>query len=161
MGKFNFKDEVDFEEVKKKAEEFYSTIGEVRCPYFGEKIAFNAKGIKHLKFKSDQVARTQHDQYSRLKLIYLAPEILKLSKTVQGIWHTKRFEMQKTHSRWEKVLKDVSFYEFIAVLENVRVKVIVKEVFGGEKHFWSIIPFWRIDKENSRRILYSGDPEVD
>ena len=53
MGKFNFKDEVDFEEVKKKAEEFYSTIGEVRCPYFGEKIAFNAKGIKHLKFKSD------------------------------------------------------------------------------------------------------------
>ena len=86
---------------------------------------------------------------------------MKLSKTVQGIWHTKRFEIQKTHRRWEKVLKDVSFYEFIAVLENVRVKVIVKEVFGGEKHFWSIIPFWRIDKENSRRILFSGNPETD
>jgi hypothetical protein len=59
------------------------------------------------------------------------------------------------------VLKEVSFYEFIAVLENVRVKVIIKEVIGGEKHFWSIIPFWRIDKENSRRILFSGNPEID
>ncbi len=161
MGKFNFKDGDDFEIVKDAAEKFYSTIGEIRCPYFGETIAFNAKGIRHLKFKSDQVARLQTDQYSRLKLIHLAPEVLKLSKTVQGIWHTKKFESQKTHNRWEKILKDVSFYEFIAVLENVRVKVIVKEVFGGEKHFWSIIPFWKIDRINSKRILHSGNPEFD
>jgi len=159
MGKFNIKD--DFDEIKEKAEEFYATIKEVRCPYFGENIVFNSKGIRHLKFKSDQVARLKEDQYSRLKLIKLAPEILKLSKTVQGIWHTKKFELQKTHSRWEKILKEISFYEFIAVLENVRVKVIVKEVVGGEKHFWSIIPFWKIDKENSKRILYSGNPEFD
>jgi hypothetical protein len=59
------------------------------------------------------------------------------------------FETQKLHSRWERVLKlkDVCFYEFVAVPDNVRVKVIVKEVTGGEKHFWSIIPFlegaWR------------------
>lgn len=161
MGRFNFKDEADFEAVKEKAEALYTSIGSIRCPYFSGNIAFNAKGIRHLKFKSDQQARPREDQYSRLKLLHLAPEVLTLSRTVQGVWHTKRFEMQKTHSRWEHVLKDVSFYEFVAVLDMVRVKVIVKEVVGGEKHFWSIIPFWGIDKATSRRILHSGDPAAD
>ncbi|MEK7622126.1 MAG: hypothetical protein AAB415_03015 [Patescibacteria group bacterium] len=161
MGKFNFKGEADFTATKETAEKFYNEIGAVRCPYFAEKISFNAKGIRHLKFKSDEQARSREDQYSRLKLIHLAPEVLKLSRTVQGIWHTKCFEIQKTHSRWEKVLKDVSFYEFMAVLENVRVKVIVKEVSGGEKHFWSIIPFWGIDRISSKRVMHSGNLETE
>src|SRR3989344_417689 len=127
MGKFNFKDSIDFEAVREK----------------------------------DEVARPREDQYSRLKLVHLAPEVLKLSKTVQGIWNTQCFETQKTNSRWKRSLKNVTFYEFMAVLNNVRVKVIVKEVLGGEKHFWSVIPFWGIDKDKSKRVLHSGDPEND
>lgn len=160
MGKFNF-DNTDFERIKKEAEEFYANLDSVYCPYFEGRVAFNAKGIRHLKFKSDEIARSREEQYPRLKLLHLAPEVLKLSKTVQGIWHTKCFETQKTNSRWEKNLKDVTFYEFMAVLKNVRVKIIIKEVLGGGKYFWSVIPFWGIDKTNSKRILHSGDPEHD
>ena len=160
MGKFNFSND-NFIKIRDEAENFYKTIGFVYCPYFGEKIAFNAKGLKHLKFKSDRQARPYTEQYPRLKLLHLAPEVLKKSHTVQGIWKVKRFEAQKTNKRWEHVLKDVTYYEFIAVLKNVRVKVIVKEVWGGEKHFWSVIPFWGIDKEASKRILHSGDLEHD
>ena len=58
-------------------------------------------------------------------------------------------------------MKEVILYEFIAVLENVRVKVIIKEIEGGEKHFWSIIPYWDIDTINSRRILHGKDTEND
>ena len=90
-----------------------------------------------------------------------APEVLKKSHTVQGIWKVKRFETQKTNNRWEHILKDVTYYEFIAVLESIRIKVIVKEVLGGEKHFWSVIPFWGIDKVARKRILHSGDLEHD
>ena len=161
MGKFNLKDEKDFEAVKTDAERFYGSVDEVYCPYFREKIAFNAKGLRHLKFKSDQQARSRTEQYARLKLLRRAPEVLKKSSTVQGIWRTKRMEAQKTNSRWEWMIKDVIFFEFIAVLDAVRVKVIVKEVQGGEKHFWSVIPHWGVDKINSRRVLYSGDPERD
>lgn len=114
-----------------------------------------------MKFKSDKRARSHEEQYPRLKLLHLAPEVLKKSHTVQGVWDTKKFEAQKTSNRWEHILKRVCFFEFIAVLNNVRVKVIVKDVEGGQKHFWSVIPFWGIDKVNSRRVLHSGDPEYD
>jgi len=160
MGKFNL-DETDFDGVKKDAESFYETIGEVYSPYFKAKISFNAKGFKHLKFKSDRQARSRKDQYARLKLLRIAPQILKMSHTLQGVWQTKRFEALKTNNRWEYIMKEVTFYEFIAVLENIRAKVIVKEVHGGEKHFWSVIPYWGIDKEKRKRILYSGNPEHD
>ena len=160
MGKFNL-NENDFENVKKGAETFYETIGEIYCPYLKEKIAFNSKGFRHLKFKSDRQARSRKDQYTRLKLLHVAPQILKASHTLQGIWQTKRFEMLKTNNRWEYILKEVSFYEFIAVLNSVRAKVIVKEVHGGGKHFWSVIPYWGIGKDNRKRILYSGNLEHD
>ena len=160
MGKFNL-NENDFESIKKNAETFYETIGDVYCPYFKEKISFNSKGFKHLKFKSDRQARSRKDQYARLKLLHIAPQILKASHTLQGIWQTKRFEMLKTNNRWEYILKEVVFYEFMAVLDSIRAKVIVKEIHGGEKHFWSIIPFWGIDKASSKRILCSGNPAQD
>ncbi|MFA6297278.1 MAG: hypothetical protein WC629_01815 [Candidatus Paceibacterota bacterium] len=160
MIQFNF-NEQDFLIVKEKAEAFYSEITEVYCPYFKEKIAFNTKGIKHLKFKTDKHARKENDQYARFKLLHLAPEIVNMSHTLQGLWHTKQFVLEKTNSRSENVLKDVSMYEFIAVIRNLRVKVIIKEVFGREKYFWSIIPFWKVSNKTAKRMLYSGDPETD
>ena len=160
MGRFNFNQD-DFEEVKNKAEQDYALIGDIYCPYFQEKISFNSKGFKHLKFKGDQQARPAKDQYARLKLLHLAPEVLKKSHTVQGIWKIKRFEQQKTSGNWKHTLKDVVYYEFIAVIDSVRIKVVVKEVIGGEKHLWSVIPFWKIDKENGRRILCGGNPDDD
>ena len=160
MGVFNFNEE-EFEKIRAKAEEFYRTIESVRCPYFKDHVAFNAKGLRHLKFKSDQQARSQKDQYSRLKLLKFAPEVLRASHTVQGIWKTRRFEEIKTNSRWEHMAKDVVFYEFISVIDSVRLKVIVKEIVGGERYFWSVVPFWGIDKENSRRVLHNGDPDND
>jgi len=161
MGKFNFKDEQDFEKVRTDADTFYDSIGEAHCPYFGEKISFNAAGLKHLKLKSDKIARSHSEQYARLKLLVLAPQVLSLSRTVQGIWHTKHFERIRVHSRTDTILKPVCYYEFIAVLENVRVKVIVKQIDDGQKFFWSIIPYWKIDSVNNRRALHSGDPEGD
>ena len=80
-----------FNKLKSKSEEFYKSIGEVHCPYFKEKIIFNAKGLEHLKFKSKNHARSRDDQYIRLKLLHLAPKILELSKTIQGFSARKIF----------------------------------------------------------------------
>ncbi len=151
----------NFEEVRIKGEGFYKTLINVHCPYFEEKISFNTQGLTHLKFKQERKARPQQDQYMRLKLLHLAPIVLRTSATLQGVWETKNFERIRANSRTETILKTVTYYEFVAVVEKVRVKVIVKQIDGGEKFFWSIIPYWRIDKNTNKRKLYSGYPEED
>ena len=97
----------------------------------------------------------------RFKLLHLAPEILKMSHTLQGVWETKKFERVRMHSRTENILKPVSYFEFIAVIKRNRVKIIIKQIDGGEKHFWSIIPFWGMNQNTKERILHDGTPEED
>ena len=46
-----------FEKARIEAEEFYKKIGYVRCPFFKEYVAFNAKGIEHIKFNRIRQAR--------------------------------------------------------------------------------------------------------
>ena len=154
-----------FNVVKQEAEKFYKEISKVRCPYFGDDVYFNVRGWDHLIFKSWNNTRVINDQFARLRHIKLAPEIIRQSRTLQGIWTTKKIERVQTNSRWEKVLKIITYYEFISVMEShnsrVRVKVIVKEVGGREKFFWSLIPFWGVDKITGRRIMHSGNPEND
>lgn len=150
-----------FEEIKSKGENFYKSLTEVYCPYFKEKIVFNAQGLEHLKFKQRGKARYEQDQYIRFKLIHLAPEVLKISNSVQGIWETKRFEYIKINKKWVNVLKNATYYEFIAVIKRNRIKIIVKQVGEGNKIFWSIIPFWGMNKETLARILHEGNPEED
>lgn len=154
-----------FNQIKHEAEDFYSKIGYIYCPYFAEKISFNAKGLDHLIFKSWNRARPINDQFSRFRHLSLAPDVIKNSRTLQGIWSTQKFErVKKKEGTWQQVLKSTTYYEFIAVMEShgskIRVKVIVKQVDGGDKFFLSVIPFWGVDKRGER-IIHSGNPESD
>lgn len=154
-------DQNRFLEAREKAEEEYKKIERVYCPYFKEDVVFNAKGIEHIKFKNIRQARSHRDQYIRLRLISLAPKILRASHTCQGFSRRKVFEREKTNSRWEEVMRSVTYYEFVSVVNEVRVRIIVKQVEDGQKYFWSIIPFWKSDPTNNVRKVHSGKPETD
>ena len=153
-----------FAKIKYDAEIFYKTLKEVYCPYFKESIAFNAKGLDHIKFKDWNRTRTIEDQYLRLKFLHLAPEVIKKSNTLQEFRKTKNFERQKINSRWEQRMVNVKYYAFIAILESVRIKVIVKEIEGSKIIFWSLCPYWKQHKNlDGRNIkaLYEGDLETE
>jgi len=154
-------DEYSLDKVVIKGEGLYKTFSSIHCPYLESKVYFNALGLEHLKFKKRNKARSRHDQYMRFKLLHLVPEVLRLSRTIQGIWKTKSFERVRVHSRTDIILKPVTYFEFIAVLENVRIKVIVKQIDGGEKFFWSLIPFWGVYKKTKNRKMHGGNPEED
>lgn len=92
-------EQIKFEKIKEEAERFYYLIKEIRCPYFKEAIKFNVKGLGHLKFKEWNKARIIEDQYRRFKLINLAPEVIKLSHTLQGFTGVNKLERRKINSR--------------------------------------------------------------
>ena len=141
-------DEKKFNEIKEEVNILYKTLGKIYCPYFKEEISFNHKGLEHLEFKGNGVRRSVKDQYRRLKIFKFAPTILGNSYTLQGKTRTKSFEYLKINSRWEYILKDVIYYDFIAILEEFPIRVTVKQVENLNKYFWSIIPYNRIYKDD-------------
>jgi len=152
-----------FDDVKSEAEEFYRSIGVVYCPYLKDTVAFNTKGLEHIKFKERGKARVRTDQYIRFKLLKLAPKIISNSHTLQEYFETKKFEKINTNSRWEYRVVEVIYYGFVAIINQARIKIIIKQIVGGNKFFWSLIPFWKNDKKNSgnKKILHAGDLESD
>ena len=151
----------DFEFIKETGESYYKTLTKIYCPYLKGDVHFNAEGIEHLKFKKRKTARAINDQYMRFKLLKIVPEIIAASHTLQGILVTKRFEHLKINRRWEYRLKPVTYYEFIAIIRRNRIKIIVKQVENNQRMFWSIIPYWGMDKTTTTRILHEGLPEED
>lgn len=151
----------EFELVKNKGEDFYKSLSDTYCPYFKESVSFNSLGLEHLKFKQRDKARSEQDQYMRFKLLFLAPEIIQKSNTIQGILEIKKFEKVRVNSRTDIILKPVTYYEFIAVIKRNRVKVIIKQIDKGNLFFWSIIPFWGMNESTMTRLLHEGVPEED
>ena len=152
----------DFNKIKETSEQLYSTLGEVWCPFLKQKIIFNAKGKEHIKFKNKHRARLVYDQYIRFKLLKFAPFVIQDSNTLQGINETKIFELNRSNQRNEYILADVTYYEFIAVIERrIRIKIIIKQINNTQPYFWSIIPFWKQIKKYNKRKLYEGDSETE
>ena len=150
--------DVNLEKVKTEAQELFKKIGKVRFPYLQSEVSFNREGLKHIKFKRDTEARNRDDQFIRLKHIKFAPRILEKSGTLQELRREKGFVRVKTNTRNERVLKWITYYGFVSVINDSgyqkRLKIVVREVEGGQPHFWSLIPHWKRNKELQ---LFSGN----
>lgn len=152
----------NFDKVRKEAEDYYSKIKEVYCPFLNGVVTFNAKGLKHINFKGSKFGRSRADRFIRLKNIRFAQNILAESGTVQEFKQIEQFETMKTLEGKSQVPQLVKYFAFVAIVKDEstlkRFKVIVKQVANGVPYFWSIIPFWKRNKELK---LHSGDLEVD
>ncbi len=124
-------------------EEFYKKIGKVYCPYFKEEIHFTSEGLFHLKFKTKFKARVTKDAQTRLRLIPTAIGIIKASHTLQGKDVRQNFEFRFVNSRKELALRTVTYYELIAIIDNVKAKVILKQIENEHKTFLSVIPLFK------------------
>jgi hypothetical protein len=115
-------------------------------------VYFKDLGLKHFYFKNGYTTRTSHDRDMRMKLLPICIKILELSHTLQGIGFRKRFEKRFINNRKETALMQVTYYEFIAVIDSKKVKVIVKKLDNYENEFLSIIPLFK-----EKTPPYEGD----
>ena len=153
-----------FNKIREDAEKYYYSIGRIKCPYFNEDIHFNSEGFEHLLFKSWNKTRSRSEQYMRLRLLSLVCQVISKSHTLQEYEEKQILVRQKINSRWEKRNKLVYYYVFVAIIKDCRVKVIIKEITGGEKFFYSLYPSWKVVVDvngNQRKVFYSGDLEMD
>lgn len=156
----------DLEQLKNRTKKEYDRVGEITYPYLKDRVRFTSEGFQHLLYKGSK-KRKERDattQQMRLKLFPLALKVLKCTTTVQEHSVEKQFVDVKRNKRKEKVLKEVQYWAFIAIIDEWKLKVIVKQIGKGNKNFWSIVPNWktRISKEGKKSYSnYSGNLEND
>jgi hypothetical protein len=150
----------EFDELKSNSEDNYKKFGEINCPVLKKKVIFNVKGMDHLKTKSWNHPRNEHDQWMRFKLLHHAPHVIKNSHTLQGIEQGNKFERIKVNSRWETKMMHVRYFEFISIEYDCRIRIIVKQVGESQPYFWSIVPYWK-QTNDRRRKMFEGNPEED
>jgi hypothetical protein len=158
--------EEKLEAAKDSAKKFYDAIGAVRCPYLKRAVHFNEEGFGHLLSKSWNRGRSSVEQYTRLRILPKVVDVIKCSCTLQEYNETKIFVRQKINSRWEKRFKTVKYFVFIALLveHDFRLKIVIKEIEGGQPFFWSVYPSWRVVKDvngNKKKVFYTGNLEED
>ena len=124
-----------YKEYKDKIKEIFDKTRSIKCPAFdNEEINFNAKGVNHLLFKGDRSQRDSKRIETNIRLLPSAIYLLQKST----FWQEE--------SRYEKDGKVYNYWAFEAVIDDRRIKVIIRQVGNSKKHFWSVIPAWRRDK---------------
>ncbi len=146
MEKFS---EKKFDTVKKFAHQEYYSFAPVACPALkNELVYFTAEGFSHLIFKNKKRERGKKDQFARFHFLSMAREIIETTTTIQEMEESFQEVTIKIKKRKEKTLKKVIWWAFIAVIKNLKLKVILKKTGNGKIVFWSVIPFWKTSKRD-------------
>lgn len=109
--------------IRTEAKSFYSTIGNVECSALNnESISFNSIGFNHLIRKEGSL-RSKKEQVRRFRLLKYASATLKSDSTLASHWQGKGAE----------------FWSFKKIFKDRQVIVIVRRIYGGCLHFFSIM----------------------
>lgn len=120
--------------LKRQAKAFFKKHQAVTCPAFPEeKVVFNSKGLRHLFYKGQNKGRPLKEAKVRVELLLRAVNTLSLMPLFQEVRVIKSYEDGKT----------ARFWAFEAVIKDRRIKVIVRQIGRGKKHFWSVVPSWK------------------
>ena len=125
--------------TREKANQFFDKNRDALCPAFpGEKVYFNAAGKHHLFYKPNRASRNSKESSIRVALLGHALKLLELMPVAQ-------------EEDWEeKDGKVINYWAFIGVVDGKRIKVIVRQIGTGPKHYWSVIPCWQRTKQGIR-----------
>lgn len=135
----------DFEQIKQKAETYYKSLKPMICPIFNEMIYFTSDGFHHLRFDNTRAERSKVVQRTKLKSLPWAINIIQKTTTVQEFRKNLQIFGKQGKDGFSKTV-EVKYWAFIAITnieKALRIRVIVRQVGNGQKHFWSVMPFWK------------------
>ena len=120
----------EYREFVKESYESYKKIEYVECPAFNcEKVFFLKRGFRHLIWKGTKL-RSIEEQMERLSLLKYADVIIKTSQNFKDF--NKNKILYKSNSK-------IDFWSFNKVLNNDEIIVVVRQIQGNPKHFFSIM----------------------
>lgn len=127
----------NYEEAKRRAKEFYKKIGCVFCPALNDFITFNSAGFRHLVWQG-KTLRREKEQMRRFALLSDVKNILNDFNGNKEYRTTKQILRTDRHGKKIRTEIRIQFWGLIREIDGKRIKVIVRQVGNGRKHFFSI-----------------------
>jgi len=147
-------------QIREKADIFYKDIKQIRCPALNnELIHFSSEGFNHLIYKGKRRERDKKVQIMKFKLLPKAKTIISISTTFQEYDEMLTSVVVKKKKKKVKVASEAKYWGFIAIIDNFRVKVIIRQIGKGKKQFWSVIPAWSTNYYRNIKLIkqFKGD----
>jgi len=116
----------DWKEFLTKAKKDYYMILPINCPVFDELVYFNKHGWNHILRKFG-APRLKGERLRRINLLKLAPKIISTSIQI----NTYRENTINGYSAY--------FWTLRQVINNIGIRVVIRQLQGGNKHFFSIM----------------------
>jgi len=121
-------------QLKQQTRKLFREVRAVQCPAFPkETVAFNSKGINHLFHKGTRTNRMRSRKEIAIR-VKLLPRAIKLLSLMPVYQQDVVFNIDG---------KTLKFWSLEGVVDDRRIKVIVRQIGNGNKHVWSVIPDWR------------------
>ena len=154
LNYFIMSDVSNYEIIKERTQRYYKAQKPVRCPAFGGEIVhFTSEGFNHLIYKKGNSERSKADQICKFKLIPKAIELIRITTTHQEYDESLVDMKVKRRKRALIETKRARYWGFVAIMKGSRIKVIVRQVGNGNKHFWSVIPAWTTKEYRKIKII--------
>lgn len=154
----------NYDKIKEDSASWYNKIGRVAAPVFdNELVHFTSEGFNHLVYKDARTERSKETQVMKFRLLGNALKLVKLATTFQEYEESiKEFTVQQFKKRG-RVSKVVKYLGLIAIMGTWKIKVIIRQVGNGHKHFWSVIPNWTTSQYRDIKYLANmkGNPDED
>lgn len=160
---FSMIDISNYEKIREDAQQLYNDFADVLCPALGISVSFSSHGFNHLIYRKGRSERDRASQIMRFKLLVRAYELIALTTTFQEYEDSLKEFTVKKHKQKVETSKQVQYWGLIAIIDNRKIKVILRKIGNGNLHFWSVIPAWITNKSRDGRFIKTmkGSPEHD
>ncbi len=156
-------DTSNYDKIREDAQHLYNNLTEVVCPALNVSVSFSSHGFNHLIYRKGRSERDPASQIMRFKLLVRAYELIGLTTTFQEYEDSLKEFRIKRHKKKIETTKQAQYWGLIAIIDDRKIKVILRKIGNGNLHFWSVIPAWITNKSRDAKFIKTmkGNPEND
>jgi hypothetical protein len=127
----------DYEKAKQEAKTFYDSIRRIWCPALNDYVIFHDVGFRHLIRKGSK-RRPKSEQKRRFALIPYVSSIIGDMNVPVSHEERETTHLVKWQDEKQIITTDTDFWVFVAVRDSQKMKVVVRQFKGREKHFFGV-----------------------
>lgn len=143
-------------EIRKAAQELYAGFKKVYCPALGGEVHFTSEGFNHLIYERAKKERDKRTQILRFDMLEKAKFILETSTTYQEYEENIEYRKVNRHGKFVGMNVIVRCWGFVAIVQKLRVKVVVIQAGNGKMEFQSVIPAWFVRQYREIKMIQNS-----